>query len=260
MRTFLHTTLFWGYVALTMPVFFAGALAVWLLTIPFDRDGRILHLYTSFWAGHTIWLNPMWRLRIEGREHIAAGRPFILCANHQSAGDIAVLFALFRQFKFVSKQANFFVPFLGWAMAMNRYIPIRRGSPSSARKMLRRAKHWLGRGVPVMMFPEGTRSEDGRMLPFKLGSFTLAMDVGVPVIPIVLDRTGEALPKSGVLSQPEAFDVPVKVGAPIDPRGFADARELASAVRASMEAMQRSCWRARGFTPPVVEHSVQTES
>jgi 1-acyl-sn-glycerol-3-phosphate acyltransferase len=101
-RTFLHTTLFWGYFVLSMPFFFAVALVLFVLTLPFDRNGRVLHAFTCFWGGHYVFLNPMWRLHVEGRQHVDRKKAYVFCSSHQSAGDIPVLFGLFLPFKFVS--------------------------------------------------------------------------------------------------------------------------------------------------------------
>jgi 1-acyl-sn-glycerol-3-phosphate acyltransferase len=249
-RTFIHTTLFWSYVALTLPAWFVFLAIVWLVTLPFDRHHRLLHLGTCAWGAHIMFLHPLWRLKIEGRRNVRRDRPYIYASNHQSAGDITVLLATFLPFKFVSKHANFRIPFLGWAMSLNRYVKIERGSLTSARKMMDACRSWLKKDVPVMMFPEGTRSLDGRMLPFRLGTFQLAKETGVHVVPVVLDNTLEALPKSGLLVQKGVLDVRVMVGEPIDPADFPDARSLANAVRAKMHEMQSRIWRERGYAGP----------
>jgi 1-acyl-sn-glycerol-3-phosphate acyltransferase len=147
MRTLFHTVLFWTYFALCMPIFFAIALPLWLVTLPFDPNGRILHGFTCLWGGQYVFMNPMWRLHVEGRERVDRKRAYVLCSSHQSSGDIPVLFGLFLPFKFVSKAINFKAPFLGWNMTLNRYIPLVRGDKASVLKMMATCRSWLDRGV-----------------------------------------------------------------------------------------------------------------
>jgi 1-acyl-sn-glycerol-3-phosphate acyltransferase len=248
-RTFLHTTLFWGYFALSMPFFFPVALVLFLLTFPFDRNGRVLHAFTCFWGGHYVRINPMWRLKIAGREQLDKRRAYVFCANHQSSGDIPVLFATMLPFKFVSKHSNFRAPFLGWNMYLNRYVRLVRGDSSGGAKMMAECKRWLDRGVSVMMFPEGTRSRTGRMLPFKHGAFVLALQANAPVVPIVIDGSLEAVPIDWVLRQRGVLDVRVRVGDPIEAGSITDAKAFGELVRGKMEGIQRELWKLRGFEP-----------
>ncbi len=249
MRTALHTTLFWSYFVLSMPFFFAGALVLFVVTLPFDRNGRVLHQYTCFWGGHYVFVNPMWRLDIQGRARLPKGKAFVFCSNHQSSGDIPVLFGTFLPFKFVSKHTNFKAPFLGWNMALNRYVRLVRGDAASTAAMMAECKGWLDRGVSVMMFPEGTRSRSGHFLPFKPGAFALAMQANVAVVPIVIDGTFEAVPPDAVLRHKGIVNVRVRVGEPIDPASFTDAKTFASAVRDRMATTQRALWALRGYAP-----------
>jgi 1-acyl-sn-glycerol-3-phosphate acyltransferase len=235
MRTFLHTLLFWAYFVLVMPFFFAIALPLWLVTLPFDRNGRILHNFTCFWGGQYVFMNPMWRLHVEGRENVDRKKAYVLCSSHQSSGDVPVLFGLFLPFKFVSKSINFKAPFLGWNMTLNRYIPLVRGNADSVKKMMATCRQWIDRGVSVLMFPEGTRSKTGDLLPFKPGAFTLAKEAGVPVVPIVICGTIDAVPPDAILRTRGIVHVHVRVCAPIDSAEYADAAALSAAVRRTME-------------------------
>jgi 1-acyl-sn-glycerol-3-phosphate acyltransferase len=253
MLKWLHTTLFWSYLALMLPVLFVPALAVFLVTFPFDRNGRILHYFTCLWCGHHVWTNPMWRLDVRGKQNIDRRRAYVYASNHQSAGDIPALFTLLLPFKFVSKHTNFWVPFLGWNMYLNRYVRLVRGDVVSIRQMMIDCRGWLARGVSIMMFPEGTRSPDGRMLPFRLGAFRLAQEAKVPVVPIVIDGTLEALPKDGVLRQTKVLPIRIRIGEPLDSMQFANAEQLGAAVRARMQEMQAVLWKERGFAPAAHE-------
>jgi 1-acyl-sn-glycerol-3-phosphate acyltransferase len=250
-RTLLHTVLFWAYFVLSMPFFFVVALPLWLVTLPFDKNGRVLHAFTCFWGGHYVFVNPMWRLHVEGREHVLGKKAYVLCSSHQSAGDIPVLFGLFLPFKFVSKSSNFKAPFLGWNMILNRYVPLVRGDRQSVKRMMQACRAWLDRGVSVLMFPEGTRSKTGALLPFKPGAFTLAKEANVPVVPIVICGTIEAVPPDAVLRQKGMVHVYVRIGEPVEPRGYPDAASLQASVR---DAMNRTLTelqaRRRGVAVP----------
>jgi 1-acyl-sn-glycerol-3-phosphate acyltransferase len=138
-------------------------------------------------------------------------------------------------------------------MYMNRYVRLVRGDSASVKEMFDTCRAWLDRGVSIMMFPEGTRSRSGRLLPFKAGAFKLAMESGAPVVPIVLDGTFEALPTDGMCRQDRVLSIRVRICEPVDPKGFATLEELSDAVRARMIETQAELWRLRGFTPAEVE-------
>ncbi len=210
---------FWTFFAVTSAFYFVGALTLWLVTLPFDRNGRALHLYSSFWAMTYVYINPGWRFRVERRDRLPWRGPAVLVSNHQSAGDILVLFGLYRPYKWVSKASMFKAPFLGWNMSLNRYVRLVRGDKDSIGKMMTTCEAWLDRGVPVLMFPEGTRSEDGEVKPFKDGAFRLAIAKGCPVIPIVLEGTGKTLAKNALDVSPRG-DLVVRVLEPVQPAAF----------------------------------------
>jgi 1-acyl-sn-glycerol-3-phosphate acyltransferase len=212
---------FWTFLGLSCVPLFGVALLLWAVTTPFDPNGRILHLYSCAWAQLYFWVNPMWRLTIEGREKLPWHGPAVLVANHESLGDILVLFGLYRPFKWVSKASVFKVPFVGWNMKLNRYIGLVRGNRESILKMLAECDAWLARGVPVLMFPEGTRSFDGEVKDFKDGAFHMAVTRQVPVIPIALTGTARTLPKHGFVLR-QVARCRVRVMEPVDPRPFGD--------------------------------------
>lgn len=205
---------FWAFVVASSVVLFPGAVLLWALTSPFGRGRVLLHLYTCFWASLYTWLNPLWRVDVQGRENIARGATYVMVANHLSLLDILVLFRLFRHFTWVSKAENFRVPLVGWNMRLNAYIPLKRGDRDSVRRMLDTAEADLRNGISVMIFPEGTRSRDGMLKPFKTGAFELAVSTGVPVLPIVIGGTGSALPARGFVLRGR-HSITLKVLAPI---------------------------------------------
>ena len=236
MRFFLSLC-FWIFLALSSIALFFGALALWLVTLPFDRNGRVLHLYTCFWGALYIYLNPLWRVRVEWsyRPQSSNGRkqPFVIVSNHQSFGDILVLDTTYLPFKWVSKLSVFRVPFIGWNASLNRYVPVVRGDKASAERMTETCVRWIERGVSVFIFPEGTRSKDGQIGPFKMGAFIVAHRARCPVLPIVVEGTGEVLPKHGIVLR-HRVDAVVRVLPPIDVSGHASPEESAQVVRQAM--------------------------
>jgi 1-acyl-sn-glycerol-3-phosphate acyltransferase len=193
----IYSTIFWLFIVFSSFLLFPIALLIWTMTVLFDKRLVLLHRFTCFWASIYTWLNPVWRVTIEGRDKIRSGVAYVMVANHQSLLDILVLFRLFKHFKWVSKIENFRVPCIGWNMSLNRYIKLRRGDKESVDQMMAACERTLREGNPIMMFPEGTRSFDGKLKAFKHGAFTLAQRVGVPLLPIVIQGTSEALPKRG---------------------------------------------------------------
>lgn len=229
------STAYWTLIVLTCPFFFVGALAIWALTLPFDPRRVVLHLYSCAWAVFYVKVSPLWKLRVTGREHLPWRGGAVLVANHASLIDILVLFGLFRPYKWVSKAENFKLPFIGWNMHLNGYVPLVRGDRASVVEMLARCSALLGRGAPVLFFPEGTRTKDGNLQPFKDGAFELAVEHGVPIIPIAVHGTGRALPKHGLILR-EHVNCHVEVMEPIHPEAFGTVEGLRDESRRRIEA------------------------
>ena len=208
---------------------------LWAVTAPFDRRKLLLHLYSSAWAVLYIRVNPLWRLHTSGRRLLPWRGAAVLVANHASLIDILVLFDLFRPFKWVSKAEIFRVPVIGWNMRLNDYVPLVRGSSESVRRMMAHCDRLLAAGSPVMFFPEGRRTDDGRLQAFKDGAFELAIRHQIPVFPIAVHGTRRALPKRGLVLR-DRVDARVQVLAPLDPAGFADTAALRDAARHEIDA------------------------
>lgn len=229
----LLSALFWTFITVSSILLFPVALLLWAVTAPFDRRLVALHRFTCFWASIYTWINPAWRVRVEGRERIRPGVPYVMVANHQSLLDILVLFRLFAHYKWVSKIENFRVPCVGWNMWLNRYIPLVRGDRDSVAQMMQLCERALAEGNPIMMFPEGTRSPDGRLRDFKPGAFVLAQRMRVPILLIAVEGTSRALPKRGFVLPPGRHDIRVRVLDEIPAERFANLTvdELSAAVR-----------------------------
>lgn len=214
----IKSLLFWSYLVISSILLYPIALIIWLLTVLFDPQLRALHMFTCWWAYHYVALCPFWILNSEHRDSIDRCLPTVLVANHQSMGDILVLFGLRKHFKWVAKDSLFKVPFIGWNMALNRYVPLQRKGMKSITKMMQACTEHIKRGSSILIFPEGTRSTDGNMQRFKVGAFQLACNNKIPVTPIVIDGTFEALPKSGwLLRNKNPVSMKMRVLEPINP-------------------------------------------
>ncbi len=215
------SSFFWLFITVSSILLFPVALLLWAVTVLFDRRLVLLHRFTCFWASLYTWLNPVWRVHVDGRQRIRHDVAYIMVANHQSLLDILVLFRLFVHFKWVSKIENFRVPCIGWNMSLNRYIKLRRGNRESVQRMMRACERTLKDGNSIMMFPEGTRSPDGRLRAFKPGAFELALSTRLPVLPIIIEGTADALPKRGFVLQGR-HRIRIRVLDEIPYRSFAD--------------------------------------
>jgi len=204
------------------------------LTFPFDRDrrrvGRLFHSCVRL-AGT---LNPFWTFRIEGASRASPRRAFVFVANHSSFTDVFLLVRLPWEMKWLSKEAIFRIPLLGWQMRAAGDVPIRRGDRESARRAMARLHEILDSGVSVLFFPEGTRSRDGSLGQFREGAFRLAIEAGVDVVPLGLVGTALSLPKHSLLFRPTAATLVVLPPVSTAGRPPSDAGALAAAVRSEI--------------------------
>ncbi|MFC2101627.1 lysophospholipid acyltransferase family protein [Bacteroidota bacterium] len=234
--TYIASFWFWIEMFGSSVILFPVAVLIWIVTMPFDSRRYHVHQFSCTWSNIAFWLNPLWRLKVTGKEKIDKRGTYVIVSNHQSGADILVLFTLRLHFKWVAKRSLFFVPFLGWNMAMNRYIALRRGKKSSMYKMMERAKHDLHKGNSMMIFPEGTRSKDGKLQPFKSGAFHLALETQTPILPIVITGTSEAIRKGGYLISKQ-HDLRVRILDPIPYESFKgmEPKELADRVHDTIQ-------------------------
>ena len=159
----------------------------------FDAHGRWQHGCARAWSWLILKTGRI-HLSVEGQGNVDPHQTVIFCSNHPSAMDIPILFAsLPVQFRFLAKRGLFHVPFLGWHLRRSGHIPIDRGRPREALKGFDQAAKRIKEGRPVVVFPEGSRSRTGEMLPFKSGTFYLAILSGVPVVPVTLIGSREVL-------------------------------------------------------------------
>lgn len=192
----------------------------------------------SVWVARKIW-SPvlLWAggatLEVIGQENVDPNRPTIYVANHQSTIDIPAHFmAVAVPFRYVAKSQLKWVPLIGWYLALAGHVFVNRSNRAKAIASLNAAAAKIRGGTSIFLYPEGTRSTDGRVLPFKKGPFALALKSRVPVCPVTIEGSGDLMPKSTWNITPGP--IRVKIGKPIDTSMFAenDREGLARAVRA----------------------------
>ncbi len=160
-------------------------------------------------------------LDVTGREHLASGETFLVMSNHQSLYDIPDLFqAVGPNLRMIAKKELFNVPIFGGALEASGFIAIDRSNRHAAIRSLERARNLLASGTHVWIAPEGTRSATGELLPFKKGAFHLALESGLPILPVTLQGTRNVLPARGLRSNPGAR-VRVTVHDRVDPAPYA---------------------------------------
>ena len=194
----------------------------------FDGSGRSGHACARFWS---LWCLRIARIRlvITGLDLVPTEGPVIYMGNHQGNFDIhALSVAIPRLFSWVAKEELFRVPVFGAAMRRAGYIPLDRSDGRKALKSMRQAADRIAAGASVVIFPEGTRSLDGQLLPFKRGAFLLAVKAGVPIVPFTINGSLERNPPKRLELRPGT--VSVAFGQPI-PTAGASERELLERVR-----------------------------
>jgi 1-acyl-sn-glycerol-3-phosphate acyltransferase len=216
---------------------FFGILAILVSLV--SRTGNLVHIIARIW-GYSILLVSRVRVRVTGQENFDSSRPYIFMSNHQSNFDIPVLLAHLRsQFRWLAKAELFKIPVFGRGMRGAGYIPIDRSDRRAAIRSLQTAAETIRQGSSVMIFPEGTRSLDGKLRSFKKGGFVLAVDAGVPIVPVLISGTFDIMPKSGLRIRPGR--VRIRVLPPIETAGYSRKQkdELLALVRERMLAGQQ---------------------
>ena len=238
--------------AVRSALIWAAEITLILLWLPLMAVSRLFDRAPFYRTGYLFrrlgWLmtkvNPGWQIQVDRTGFPPNPRaPYVVVSNHQSNADIPVVSNLPWEMKWVGKKELFDVPVVGWMMKLSADIPVDRSDPRSRSSVLLRAKRVLDQKCSVIFFAEGTRSKDGRLCPFKDGAFRLAIDAGVPVLPVALDGTAHALPKHGWKFGP-AVQVHLKVLAPIPTTGLthADVPALRDRTRQAI-AEQIAAWR-----------------
>ena len=178
------TTFFWGLTA--------------IVTSFFTRTGNPVHIIARIWARGILFASRI-KVTVNGLANIDPTQSYVYMSNHQSNFDIPVLLAYLPvQFRWLAKAELFKIPIFGRAMRGAGYVKIDRFNQESAFESINEAAAKMKNGVSIMIFPEGTRSRDGKIRSFKKGGFVMAVDAGVPIVPIVLKGTWAIMEKSSL--------------------------------------------------------------
>lgn len=186
-----------------------------------DDSGNWIHRLGRLWARIIIRTSGV-KIEIQGHGHIPAGKPVIFACNHASQLDIPIVHeALPVQFRFVVKKELFKIPLFGFALHHAGYIPIDRSGGKAALRSLQEAAERVKKGTPIVIFPEGTRSPDGRLMPFKVGGILIAIKAGCPIVPVAISGSHNVLPKGSIRVRPGrikvTFGLPVQTVGPDGP-------------------------------------------
>ncbi|HQP25608.1 MAG TPA: lysophospholipid acyltransferase family protein [Smithellaceae bacterium] len=180
---------------LIVTTFVCGILAIIASLLFTPRTGG---MFAVLWARINSFFTPM-TVHVIGAENLEPGVSYVITSNHQSMYDIYVLYGWMGvDFKWVMKKELEQVPVLGLACKVLGHIYIDRSDSKSAVETIRAAKTKIVNGTSVLFFPEGTRSSDGEIRPFKKGAFRMAMDLGIPILPVTINGTRNILPKGGM--------------------------------------------------------------
>jgi len=195
-----------------------------LLTFPFDPRRRVPQACAiALWGWAQFLTNPFWRVTVEGKENLRGGGPYLVCCNHQSLLDSLAMLRIGHQVKFISHRKVFDAPLLGTVMRLCGYVAVDPGNPFPAPDVAREIAGWWDLGESVCLYPEGTRSVDGKLQPFKHGGFRLARNHGVPILPVAIDGTHEILPKGAFALRGRAFHhIRVRILPPIPAEEYGD--------------------------------------
>ena len=175
------------------------------------------------------------RVNIVGAENLTPDHTYIFVGNHVSQFDIFSFQGFFpHDFRWIAKKELFRIPLLGSAMNLAGAIPIDRSHGRKALKSLNQAAQQIAQGASVLIFPEGTRSSDGKLQPFKTGAITLAIKAGVPVVPIGFIGTHAILPKGKLLAN--SGEITIRIGRPLATNTFTmkDKQGLAKQLHAQV--------------------------
>jgi 1-acyl-sn-glycerol-3-phosphate acyltransferase len=190
-----------------------------LITYPFDRKGKLIHRYARLWGRAALSANGV-KVTVEGLEHLKREGPYVFMANHQGSYDIfALLSHLPYQFKWLAKKELFSIPLFGWAMSAAGYISIDREGTRKTVEAMNEAARKIRNGMSVVIFPEGSRSPDGSIQPFKKGGFTLAIKSSVPIVPVAITGSREIMPKDRMTALPG--EIRIRIDSPIETGAYA---------------------------------------
>jgi 1-acyl-sn-glycerol-3-phosphate acyltransferase len=220
-----------------------------LATAPFDSGRYLVGRFFRLMGVAAVKVNPHWHFATDGVRITDPRRPYVAVSNHESYADIFLISHLPWEMKWLAKDALFRIPFMGWSMRLAGDIPVKRGSRGSAAAALAACRDRLEKRVSIMIFPEGTRSKGGELLPFKDGAFALAVETGAPVLPIVVAGTRHAMAKGSFRFRDASAVARVLSPIFVDGMTSADVPALRDRVRTLIAAERHRLERELGLAP-----------
>ena len=194
------------------------------------KNGKAPRAVQVFWSRSVLWLLLI-PIKVTGRENVNPKQSYVFVANHQSFLDVFAVYGwLPNDFKWLMKKEIRKVPFVGTACAVAGHIFVDRSNPRAALQSMEHIKKELVDGISTVIFPEGTRTKTGEMGRFKQGAFKIAMDMGLPVVPLSLNGFFKAMPSGQAFANPRAR-VSLHIGKPIDISQFNDINEAMEYLR-----------------------------
>jgi 1-acyl-sn-glycerol-3-phosphate acyltransferase len=189
----------WATAGMIILIWLPWLTLIYLATAPFDAGRYTVGRWFRRTAVVSVALNPLWTFRTSGVQIRDPRRPYVVVSNHESLADVFLIGLLPWEMKWLSKESLFHLPVMGWLMRLAGDVSVRRNDPASRAAALAELRDRLQKRVSVMIFPEGTRSPTDELLPFHDGAFRLAIEAGVPVLPLALAGTRAAISKGSLL-------------------------------------------------------------
>ena len=200
-------------------VFIAFTIPLALITavlLPLNYKGKIYHFFARIWSKLMLFIFGV-KINVKGNENLDPKQNYIYISNHASAFDIPALIAgIPDQIRFLAKQELAKIPFWGWLLKYGGYVLIDRKNPKRAIKSINKAIEKIKSGVSVLVFPEGTRSVDGKLLPFKRGGFMLALKSKTPLVPVTIKGSNKIMRKGSININPGKIEIIIDKPVAID--------------------------------------------
>jgi 1-acyl-sn-glycerol-3-phosphate acyltransferase len=215
---YLYTAWGWFVILFLTVSYLPFVLTSVLLCSFLDHDRSLVLPVNQAWCRWVSSLQPLWRHEVRGTENIDPAESYIIASNHLSAADIVLLAYIDVPFRWVAKHTVYLIPLFGWQLWLLGHLSIRRGDRKSRRRFIARAVHTLQAGMSILIFPEGTRSRDGKMRPFKPGGFLIAREAGKPILPVVISGTYDAMPPNSLLLRERIYAI-FKILEPVEVKG-----------------------------------------
>jgi 1-acyl-sn-glycerol-3-phosphate acyltransferase len=242
------SALLWTAIALVVLIWVPLLALIFAVTVPFDPGRYTVGLWFRRAAVLCVAINPLWRFRTSGVMIDDPRRPYVVVANHESYADIFLISHLPWEMKWLSKAEIMRLPLMGWLMRMAGDIPVRRGESRSRAGALDGIRDRLAKRVSVIVLPEGTRAPSEELLPFRDGAFRVAVELGLPILPIAVAGTRHAMARGSFRFN--RANAEARVLEPVETAGLtaADVPALREDIRKRIDQARRTLQVELGLT------------